>query len=132
MTTFSAHFFCACHQRCILLLMIFSYLGPQAISQANAWSSITAMWMRSQGLGTPLTKGGIFCKNHFDPHISNVLVQSSPARRPAWRQHNKVLTLIVPRIHNVKNKMHSNCFRWMPSVWRGDCSWRGIVLVQLP
>ena len=67
--------------------MKFSYLGPQAISVDDFWCLIIAMWVRNQSLGTPPTEVGILGKNPVYQYISNVLVQSGPARRLAWRQH---------------------------------------------
>ena len=63
------------------------------------------MWVKNHNLGTPPTETGIFGKNLFNPYISNAPVQSSLARRPAWRQHITVIALIVPRTKHVKTKV---------------------------
>ena len=84
--------------------MNFSYLGAQAISRAEFWSFIFAMWMRNHNFGTPPKEGAIFRTNPFYPYISNVPVQSGPARRSAWRQRITVTALIEPRINNVKKQ----------------------------
>ena len=84
--------------------MKFLYLGPQAISEADLLYFMIGMWVTNQNLGTPPTKEGILGKNPVYPYISNVTVQSGPARRPAWRPHITVIALIVPRIYNVKRQ----------------------------
>ena len=84
--------------------MKFSYLGPQAISGADFSFFIIAMWVRHQNLGTQTTERGIFRQNQFYLYISNVPVQSGPARRPAWRQRITVTALHVPRINHLNKK----------------------------
>ena len=77
---------------------------------ADFWSFTIAMWVISQNLVTPpTTEGGISGKKPFYQYINNVSVLSSPAWRPAWRQHITVTALIVPRSNNVKKKVDSNC-----------------------
>ena len=99
----------------IILAPIFSTMSPTMyfliddffVSQASRQSPgqifvlfVTAMRMRNYNLGAPPTEGR-FYKNHFKQYMNNVLVQSALARRPAWRHHFTVTTLIVPRINNV-------------------------------
>ena len=56
-TMFSAHGLPHVSNNVIFILMEFSYLGPQTISEADVCSFIIAMWVRNQNLGTPRTEG---------------------------------------------------------------------------
>ena len=66
-------------------------------------------------LGFTTYGGGIFGKTQFYLYISNVPVQSGPARRPTWQQHITITASIVPRIRDLF---------FIPTGWpRSDSLW---------